>query len=496
MAWDPLERGKAAEKRHSAAKHAQRGVGKRDRVLERGQEIERSHNRAKNNPRWRQASKDRTQFDDEEYAGWRKRYFRKVRPDLDPQSTTSRILEFFGADDPYVDDRRSYDYRAQKAAADPTDPRNIASIFSDDGLSDIMAVPSFVQGGKQVDNEATKYGLSEEEAIASAQYDIASRRAAFIQEHGREPDEDEVAQIENDVATRYLDPRTRDEKMAGMFLGALSMPMAGFGEEAAAGAMSLLPGGGTYDEELAKARAIQERAAMFEQGFTPRNIASGAMGLAGLGPILGATTGLGNVAVRGGRAALGLTPQATSLLGRGAANVGAGATGWTAWEAADEFGAGQGGIEGRLGNIASNELINSAISGGLIFPAISGLGLGVSEGAKAIGRGAKKVGKKSVSAGKKAVQALWKAEAKPKPLPYTPGDIPPPMWPTRKPGLAPGMDRITNAGNGTVRSDINRAFRKRAKPVDPRAGIGAAMVPAGAATGGLIYASQRDRNRK
>jgi hypothetical protein len=117
VAVDYAERGRATEKRHAAAKHRQRGLGKKDQVLERGRAVERAASQAKHKPRWRQRERDRTTKDDDEYEAWRENYFRNVRPDLDPQSTMSKMMEFVGLDDnPYARDARSYDYRSEGAA--------------------------------------------------------------------------------------------------------------------------------------------------------------------------------------------------------------------------------------------------------------------------------------------------------------------------------------------------------------------------------------------
>lgn len=136
MAVDYAERGRATEKRHSAAKHRQRGLGKKDPVLERGKAVERAASQAKHKPRWRQREIDRTAKDDDEYEAWRKNYFREARPDLDPQSTTSRVLEFMGLDDnPYARDARSYDYRAEGAAEG--DPSFLIPELSDDNAREV-----------------------------------------------------------------------------------------------------------------------------------------------------------------------------------------------------------------------------------------------------------------------------------------------------------------------------------------------------------------------
>jgi hypothetical protein len=48
---------------------------------------------------------------EDELAKRKKNYYRNKRPDLDPQSTASRVLEMFGLDEPYRNDSGSYDYR-------------------------------------------------------------------------------------------------------------------------------------------------------------------------------------------------------------------------------------------------------------------------------------------------------------------------------------------------------------------------------------------------
>ena len=75
---------------------------------------ERSHNQAKHKRRWadqRALSAD----EDDDYARWRKDYFRGARPDLDPQSQTSKVLEFLGLDPkPYAQNADAYDYRKKQ----------------------------------------------------------------------------------------------------------------------------------------------------------------------------------------------------------------------------------------------------------------------------------------------------------------------------------------------------------------------------------------------
>ncbi len=60
---------------------------------------------------------------EDELAKAKKKYY-AAHPDMDPQSTLSKVMEFFGADEPYRNDSGSYDYRRQAydeytAANDP-----------------------------------------------------------------------------------------------------------------------------------------------------------------------------------------------------------------------------------------------------------------------------------------------------------------------------------------------------------------------------------------
>lgn len=115
-------------------------MAKRDPVLEKGKRVERSHSQAKHNARWRMRDKDKTAQDDKRQAAWRKDYFRNVRPELDPQSTASKVLEFFGADDPYARNSGSYDYRQEQwdksVAEGSPDPSWMLPALSDEAVTE------------------------------------------------------------------------------------------------------------------------------------------------------------------------------------------------------------------------------------------------------------------------------------------------------------------------------------------------------------------------
>lgn len=96
---------------------------------------ERAHNRAKHNVGTWSRPKDMSDVQDDAQTAWRRDYFRNVRPDLDPQSTASKIMEFFGADTPYAQNAQSYDYR-QKAWDDSVKSGNPDMSWSLPGLTD------------------------------------------------------------------------------------------------------------------------------------------------------------------------------------------------------------------------------------------------------------------------------------------------------------------------------------------------------------------------
>lgn len=165
----------------------------------------------------------------EEELKWRKKQYYDANPEQDPQSWPSWFLEQFGFDDPYANDSGSYDYRAKRAQEE-----------MDSGNPDVSwmfpAIPDqwqLEEGGKR-----------------------------FIQ--GEE-----------------WDDRPWEEKTQAAILNGLSWPLIGFEDEIVGGAMSVLPGGGTYDEEVQKARTIEERDAEYSPTITATDILTTGAGLGG-----------------------------------------------------------------------------------------------------------------------------------------------------------------------------------------------------------------------
>ena len=349
MAVDYAERGRAAEKRHAAAKHRQRGIGKKDPVLDRGKAVERAASQAKHKPRWRQREQDRTAKDDDEYAAWRKDYFRNARPDLDPQSTESKVLEFMGLDEPYRRDSGSYDYTQERFDESVRAGSPDVSWLANDKINNT------IKGAGQMGSDflAAVAGGDEKTRVSNPEY----IRAAMAADLGREPTQEELdatmaAIADDDLAranmaaslgrdptdeewnqwvTATTDPRTTTEKNGGALLNILDMPMLSGADEAIAGLMSVLPGRGTYDEELDYARGVQDNYNKYENPWSGRSVASTAASLPMffLGPAQASYTAA-NALVRGGRALAGFAPEATSLAGKAAQAVMAGAPAMTA----------------------------------------------------------------------------------------------------------------------------------------------------------------------
>lgn len=371
---------------------------------------ERAHNRAKHNVGTWSRPKDMTAAQDDAQTAWRRDYFRNARPDLDPQSTTSKIMEFFGADTPYAQNAQSYDYR-QKAWDDSVKSGNPDMSWS------LPAADSFKFWGDEVD------GRIPTQAEASEAL-------------GRGATPDEIAAAREVMA----DPRTRDEKNAGTALAALDFPLFGMGDETLAAAMSAT-GRGTYDDELALARGIQDRWEGNEPIIGPRGVTGLAGGLVGgLAPAGALWSGVGK--------ATSLAAKPVTALGRGAkATADAGAAGGT------DFGLwGLGHERGSLSERAS-KVEPETIGGGAAFGVIAGpvagaLGAAPAAAGRAIKSQSKRIGQ---AVAKRMAARGEQASAR------APHDAPTPK-PDQKP-----KPRATPQEPGDVRGDIEQAFRRRRK---------------------------------
>lgn len=373
---------------------------------------ERAHNRAKRNAGTWSRPKDMTAAQDDAQTAWRQDYFRNVRPDLDPQSTTSRVMEFFGADTPYAQNSQSYDYR-QKAWDDSLKSGNPDLSWS------LPALESFKFWGDEVD------GRIPTQAEASAALG-----------RGATPDELEAARY------AMADPRTRDERNAGAALAALDFPLLGFGDEAVAGAMSAAPGRGTYDEELDLARSIQDRWEEHEPIVSPRGVTGLAGGLAGgLAPAGALWSGVGK--------ATSLVAKPVTALGRGVkttADAGAaGATDFGIWGIGHE----RGSVADRASKVDPATIGGGAAFGVLAGPVASALGAAP----RAAGRAIKNQSKRISEAVSRRMARGESAQASAR----APHDAPTPK-PDQKP-----KPRATPQEPGDVRRDIEQAFRRRRK---------------------------------
>ena len=131
----------------------------------------------------------------------------KKHPEGDPQSTTSKVLEFFGLDQPYTNDSRSYDY-----------------------------------GKKQWDK-----------SVEAGNPDFSW----FLPEIGTD-DMQEVRNNSMDNIYGEPDPRTDSEKWQGRIGNFLNFPLLGMEDEVLAYANSTIDGT-KYDDELEKTRRNKQQ---------------------------------------------------------------------------------------------------------------------------------------------------------------------------------------------------------------------------------------------
>lgn len=308
---------------------------------------------------------------DEDIAANKKRYYAK-HPETSPQSTWSRVLEFFGQDEPFAPDRRSYDYR-QKAW---------------------------------------------DESVADGNPDVS-----------------------------WMVPALNDEQVAAAddFLGDLPDAMKGTREREGDARIGWMPH------------------VLDQFNYTPWDTAHI---MSVLGPDSPESVQRDIDAWKGGSSSLdrmineavGVDPELT-------------------------------------GDPTQNPLVDP-IEWGSLGAAAGAPGM-LWRGGKATVRGAKAGAK-----GAKKVGGLISRAARTVRKSVKPGDVPlkslpKPKWPT---GTAMPSPYTEKAAGGSVRNDIARAMRQQqVKTTAARgndAAIAAGFVPASAATGGLVYATQKDRPRR
>lgn len=409
----------------------------------------------------------------DELARNKKRYYREKRPDLDPQSTVSKIMEFFGADEPYREDAGSYDYRQKKwdrsVKGGNPDVSWMLPALSDSAAETITSTP------KRIAEDVAGIGGGAEHAKRD---DPGFATAILREQLGREPSEDEVAgaleAIQNDTVAREnmtgslgraptkqewaqwkqltTDPRDTSERNAGAVLNLLDLPLLGAADETVAGAMSLT-GRGSYEDELAKARKIKRRYQENEPGLSARNIAStaGGVGSLFLGPAA-ASYHAADALWRGGRGAMGLAPEATSLLGKAAAQVIPGGAAGAADFAGLGFNEGEGGLDKRLENVSADDVKSGAIGGGILFPLFGAAGSGMARAGRAAGSQAKRIGQSVAKRFGRGSSQEARAGVPPGPKPTEP----------RKPNIKPIPKE---PGDDSIRDALDAAFKKQAKKV-------------------------------
>lgn len=423
-------------------------------------------------------------------ASQRQYYGRRSKRHMDPRSETEKWLEWFGQSKPFVEDAQNYDYRKQawdESVAEgnpdmswflPELNDSTAKQFTgavDYGISPQAArdamewakaaprntIEGFL-GGDQVDDRRTDRELLRRTLIDAGQIDERADipMEAFDQAlAGATPEQ--LAELR---ATR--DPRTRTEKNTGALFNALDWPTLGFAGEAMAGVGSLLPGR-QFQPELDRIQKIQDEYDTHEDLLSGRNVLSTGAGLAaGFGGLGALTKGIG------GKGLVGAAKRTAASSASGAAAFG----GFQAGEA-------KGTIEQRLEQVDPSVVVGGAIAGPL-WSGIAGAG-------KLAKKGAAKVGKS------KLVKMLAGRGAKPtSPFPFPYKTPPRPKWPTGTAMPSPYTEKA--AAGSDVRKDIHRAIRYQRK-VPARsadAAIAAGLTGAGAAAGGLVYATGESSDKK
>lgn len=332
---------------------------------------------------------------DEDLRQRKKKWYKDHPEYQDPQSSWSKVLEFFGMDNPYANDASSYDYR--KRAWDEYGEKHNPDYGNPDVSWMLPEIPDPVADGTAAVYDGVKdwWGSKTEG-----------------------------------------DPRDWKERYAGAILNGLDWATFNFGDEAAAAFSSMMPGGKSYDDEYKDAQRIHDRYREWEPDFSPLDLGSGAAGFAGgwgaaMLPFKGAQG-----AVQGAQRVLGI-PGAKTLPGKfvqsSVSAVPAGITDWSAYK----LGESEGNLGERAGNISEEDLISGSIFGS-IFGGPAGHAW---EGAKKGGRKLidfVKGGKPHTASGVKSVRVIVPKIPKPKPKippgqPAGPKKEPPPGVPSSKP---------------------------------------------------------------
>lgn len=335
----------------------------------------------------------------------RKRAYYDRNPDQDPQSNTSRVLEFFGLDEPYYNDSRSYDYSQKK--------------FQNNGNPDMS------------------WFLEPTEA--QTQVMEGSMPSIFGQE----------------------DDRTTADRVQGSAMGLLNFPFYGAEDEALAGMAA--GAGGDYGSELEHARDVKNRHDLHTPIWSRIPEIAGSVLLSI--PGFAAKQALGGAGLAAGRRAAGMTPKATGGMGQAVEGAlpasGAAAAEFSAYQ----LGEADGDFSQRVEQYNPYDTAMFAAFP-LAFGAPQFLRGAVAEGVeggKQLYRryfGKKKALKKSGGKSRSPVSLPALTETAPSPQRPRPARPPLDTAPTRP--MRPSLDfpRVPKDGPETVRGDLERALRE------------------------------------
>jgi hypothetical protein len=354
-------------------------------------------------------------FTQDSIADRKRSYYRK-NPGQDPQSTTSRVLEFLGLDEPYYNDSRSYDYAQKK--------------FQNEGNPDMSW---FLQP-------------------TEAQEQVMSGSMPSV--YGAEDD------------------RTGSEMAQGAILGALNWPLFGAEEEVVAG-VDALGEGKSYDKALAESRRVKDRHSLHTPLWSqvPEWIASAGLAL----PVFAGGQAVAARGLSAGRQAAGFAPKATSPTGQAVEEIATASPVAAADASFYQLGEADGDLSQRAEQFDPYWTASVAA-----FPAILGaanLGRGiVSDGyrkGKELWRRVTGSDKKSKAQPKKSkrldVAALTKQSGSPFETPQGSPRRPeqprviPDIGPVRPPREAPLRPLQPSVQGGSVRGDIERALSSKGR---------------------------------
>lgn len=329
----------------------------------------------------------------------KRRYYRE-HPDQDPQSTTSKVMEFLGLDQPYRNDSRSLDYQRKKWQQSVDSGNPDMSWF----------LPEF--------NDDTE----------------SVYRGSMQNNYGQD------------------DPRTDEQRWQGALDDFLGFPLLGMQDEAVAG-VGAATGHGTYDENLARARDIEDAGIEWTPAWN-RTFHT----LAGLpldAPVLMGGAALTGRGLQATKKAAGFAP-ATSKLGRATEEIATTSPAFAAEDALWQMGNARGDMQERADQFNPNWAIAASL-----FPVWMGGGSllrGAGEAAWDVGS---RLGKRFLGGEKSAARAATASS----PISGEPAPVPRSPMPQRVKARMPRKPPEQPIPQGvkpqpTVRDDLKKAIQQ------------------------------------